>query len=285
MAAVAVVGGCQPKPAAPAAPAAPPKPETSRLGEELCGDTERPRGFRVEREALAPVLAEEHKTPPNWRGAYELAYGLARQGNSVAVLHLSDLYGNRSTGFADAAEQKRLFDCALKLGAPQALVRQGVNLTRDDGGVGADVRRANRRTAVGLFERAAGLGDLEGVGHLAGLVEGGREGYPPLPAVGREMRELCAAAGDHSCQWDLASGMLAQGHDEGALFWLEIIAARPLAADPPQYAARREAVARRLSPAAVARTRASTKRWIRLTWDEVEGRWVAARDRVLAAIG
>jgi len=272
--AVALLAGCGPAPPKPP-PAPPPRPETSRLSASLCADSERPRGFTVERGELAPVLALERKAPPDWRGAYERAFVLAQQGNSAAILHLSDLYASPATGFADAAESQRLFDCALRLGAPRALVRRGVQLA-------ARGKRPDGAAAVSLLERAAALGDLEGLGRLADLVEAGRQGWPAAPAAGREIRQLCADAGGHACQYALAGRMEAAGDARGAYFWLEVLASRPLADDPPQYAARRDAVAARIGPEEARRTRALAKRWFRQSWGQVALRWAAARDRILA---
>jgi len=171
----------------------------------------------------------ERKAPPDWRGAYERAFVLAQQGNSAAILHLSDLYASPATGFADAAESQRLFDCALRLGAPRALVRRGVQLA-------ARGKRPDGAAAVSLLERAAALGDLEGLGRLADLVEAGRQGWPAAPAAGREIRQLCADAGGHACQYALAGRMEAAGDARGAYFWLEVLASRPLA-DRPRLAA------------------------------------------------
>lgn len=276
----ALVGGCEAR-KAPVVAAAPPKAETTRLPASVCEDTGRPRGFRVERAELAPVLAEEARTPPDWRRAYALAYGLARSGNSVAILHLSDLYGNSATGFADRAEQARLFGCAVKLGAPEAMVRQGLRLSQDGAGKPREARRADRAAAIALFERAANLGDLSGVNAVASLVAGGRQGWPASSALAREIREASAATGDADGLSAMAADAEAAGNLEGAFFWRDVLAAQPDA--PADAAARRDSLARRLSATQVQRTLASTKRWRRLSWGEVQWRWVQARDRILAA--
>jgi hypothetical protein len=272
--AAAFLAGCGPSPAKAPPPAPPPRPETSRLSSALCADTERPRGFTVERGELAGALALERKA--DWRGAYEKAFGLAQQGNAVAILHLADLYANPATGFADATESRRLFECAVQLGVPRALVRRGVELAAS----GHD--RASRVAAVGLIERAAALGDLDGLSRLADLVETGRQGWPPAPAAAREIRQLCADAGGHACQFALASRMEATGDARGAYFWLEVLASRPLADDPLQYATRRDAVAAKIGAAEARRTQGLAKRWFRQSWDQVAARWAAARDHIAA---
>ena len=281
-AALAALSGCDSgKPKVATVAAAPPAPETSRLSASLCSEVGRPRGFRVEREALAPVLAVERGPSPDYRRAFERTYALARGGNSLAILHLSDLYGNRATGFADAAEQARLFDCALRLGSPEALVRQGLALSAAGAGRPRAAGRADRLAAIGLFERAANLGDMSGVNALAGFVAAGRSGYPRSAALGREIREACAATGDAACLRDLAGDLEAEGNIEGAFFWMDVLTARAAAQADVQ---RRDALARRLDAGQVRRTRASTGRWRRLSWEEVRYDWTRARDRLAAAL-